>query len=308
MSSMNGAPVLVLGGTGHYGSMVVKELRHLGARPRVLSRNIQVARERLGDDVEMIEGDLLNPDALRRALEGCQSLGVCVSAFTRKLIRRLREIEVEGIVQAFREAEDAGVERVVYLSVYQPDHPVADEVGMIVGPMKKEVEDALASMNLDWTVLGAPPSMEIFFAFIRGNKMVVPGGGPPAFPSVASKDVGTIMAQALIRDDLGGQRFRLPGPEALSFPEAARRIGEVWGRPIEFMKVPLLLPRIGSLVVGPFVPYVKHIVASLRLLNAFPAEIADQIPADHRRLLETFDYTPRTLEDEARDRREQSRN
>ena len=137
--------------------------------------------------------------------------------------------------------------------------------------------------------------------------MVVPGGGPPALPSVAPDDVGEIMAQALVRDDLASKRFLLSGPDLLSFPEAARRISSVWGVPIKFRKVPLLVPRAAGLLVGPFNPYVRHIVASLRLLNAFPTEIARAAPADHQLLLDTFDYVPTTLQDEARKRRPSGR-
>ena len=296
--------VLVLGGTGQLGSQVVQSLLDLGARPRVLTRNAEKARERFSREVEIIEGDLLDLEALRRALTDCQAMGVCVSAFTRKLIRRLREIEVDGVMRAFQEAEAMGVNRVVLISVYQPNHPLAAEVGMVIGPMKQEVENALAATRLNWTVLGAPPSMEIFFAFIRGGrKMVVPGGGPPALATISTEDTGSIMAEALLRDDLNGQRFRLVGPTSLSFREAAERIGQVWDAPIKFVKIPLVIPRIVGALVGPFVPIVKHIIASLRLLNAFPKELADQIPADHARLRKTFSYTPTTLEAEALARR-----
>ena len=43
----------------------------------------------------------------------------------------------------------------------------------------------------------AAPSMEIFFAMLRGDTLVVPGGGPPALPTVAASDLGEIAAQAM---------------------------------------------------------------------------------------------------------------
>jgi uncharacterized protein YbjT (DUF2867 family) len=294
--------ILVLGGTGHLGRQVVRALGDLGAIPRVMSRDAEGAHVLFGDNVEIVGGDLLDEDSASAALTDCDAMGICVSAFSRKLIRRLREIEVDGVVRAFGAAETAGVSRVVYLSVYQPDHPLAAQVGMRVGPIKQEVEERLLRTRLNWTVLGAPPSMDIFFAFIRGQKMIVPGGGPPAFPTLSSTDIGIIMAEALLRSDLEGQRFRLTGPAPLSFPEAAKRIGDVWGRPIAFRKVPLFIPRLAAAAVGPFVPFVKHVVASLRLLNAFPEEMVRKIPADFQRLNDTFSFSLRTLEEEAKAR------
>jgi len=147
--------------------------------------------------------------------------------------------------------------------------------------------------------------MQIFFAMIRGETMMVPGGGPPALPTIAAVDVGEIAAQAALRDDLGGRRFRLVGPEALSFPEAARRIAAVLGRPIRFRKIPLAGPILAWRITRPLARfsdrllYVNQMLGFIQLLNRFPAEIAAQAPQAHRLLLETFNYQPTTLEMEA---------
>jgi uncharacterized protein YbjT (DUF2867 family) len=291
--------VVVLGGTGHYGRQVVRNLVADGQTVRVLSRHPDSAREKLGSQVDIIAGDLVDGTSVPAALDGADAMVVCVSAFSRKLIRRLREIEVDGVLAAFDAAEKAGVKRVVYLSVYELDLDFAARYGQVLAPMKKQVEDALASSSLNWTVFGAPPAMDIFFAFIRGTKLMVPGGGPPALPTISVHDVGTILAQAAVREDLGGQRFRLAGPEPMSFPEAADRIGRIWDMNIKFKKVPLAIPRIVGSVVGVFVPYVGQIARSLCMLNNFPQRLVDDIPADHQRLRETFDYIPLTINDEA---------
>jgi uncharacterized protein YbjT (DUF2867 family) len=144
--------------------------------------------------------------------------------------------------------------------------------------------------------------MEIFFAMIRGDTMTVPGGGPPALPTVSPADVGEIAAQAVLRDDLRGQRIRMTGPEALSFPEAAKRISTATGKDIKFRRIPLLPLKIVSLITWPINPYLRHLLASARLMNNFPQDVAAQVPQDHQWLVNTFSYTPTTLEMEARKR------
>ena len=140
---------------------------------------------------------------------------------------------------------------------------------------------------------------------IRGETMMVPGGGPPALPTVSAVDVGEIAAQAALRDDLSGRRFRLVGPEALSFPDAARRIAAVLGRPIGFRKIPLALPTLAWRLTRPLARvsdrllYVHQMLGFIQLLNRFPAEIAAEAPQAHRLLLETFSYQATTLEMEA---------
>jgi len=97
----------------------------------------------------------------------------------------------------------------------------------------------------------------------------------------------------------------LVGPEAVSFPEAVRRIGAVTGKPPQFRKIPLILPKIASGLLTPLAPfsdrisYVSQMLGFIKLLNAFPAEIAAEAAQVHQRLRETFDHTPTTLEMEA---------
>ena len=46
-------------------------------------------------------------------------LVISVSAFSWKLIRKLEQIERDGVLSVLEEARKAGIERVVYLSVYE---------------------------------------------------------------------------------------------------------------------------------------------------------------------------------------------
>ena len=170
---------------------------------------------------------------------------------------------------------------------------------MISADIKLAVEEALSRSGFNWTVLGASPSMDMYFAMIRGDSMMVPGGGPPALPTIAAADVAEIAAQSVLRDDLHGRRFRMTGPEALSFPQAAQRISEVWGKPISMRAIPLFPIRLVSFLAQPFYPYLRHLYASICLMNRFPQDLIHQAQHDHRLLVETFQYSPITLEMEA---------
>jgi uncharacterized protein YbjT (DUF2867 family) len=208
-----------------------------------------------------------------------------------------------SVLRILEEADRKGIARVVCLSGYDVREDFAERLGvMAIAKPMLDVQAALAQSRLNWTVLGCPPSMEIFFAMIRGAKMIVPGGGPPALPSISPIDVGTIASQAVLRDDLGGRRIRLPGPEALSFPQAARRISAVWGREIHFHRIPVTPLKIASALTRPFNPFLVYLVMAIRMLNNFPEEFTAEVPTDHQLLLETFDFTPITLEGEARGR------
>lgn len=309
--------VLVLGGTGHYGQYIVRNLLGKGAAVRVLSRSAAKARGLFGDRVEVVEGDITSRESMVEALNNVDAVVISVSAITPQSIRNFRKIERDAVLAVLDEMKNASVRRVVFVSIYDIklelpgsfDFKFRREVAKI----KLEVEDALKTSGLNWTVLGAPPSMEIFFRMIRGGTMAVPGGGPPALPCVSPLDAGEIAAQAVLRDDLSGKRFRLVGPEAVSFREAAKLIGRVRGKAIKFRKIPLLFPKLARFITFPFTPFSKHIflinlmTGFIQILNHFPQDFAEEVPADHRRLMDTFDYVPTTLEMEARRRLESDR-
>ena len=301
--------VLVLGGTGHYGRHIVRSLAAKGVPVRVLTRNVARASGLVPETVELAEGDLESPASVARALQGVDRVVVAVSAFTRDQIRRMVAVERDAVIAALDQAEAAGIRRVVYLSVFdvQP-RKMPRQVHLDSGTIKQDVEAYLRSSDFNWTILGAPPSMELFFAMVHGGRMMVPGGGPKALPTISPVDVGEIAAQAVLRDDLNGQRLRLVGPEPLSFPEAASRLSAFYGRTIRFTAIPLILPKVAWYATWPLakfsrsLEYVHQVLGFIQLLNSFPEDVALASVQDHEKLVRIFSYTPTTLEMEARRR------
>lgn len=305
------APVLVLGGTGNLGRHVVAALTSQGARVRVLSRSAEQARTLLGEEVEIIEGDICDPASLEAAMADVERAVVTVSAMSPGTFRRARQIECDAVIAALECGLSQHLRRVVLISIFDIDLDLAERLGVANARIKHDLETWLRSSGLDWTVLGQPPSMEVLFAFIRNGKMMaVPGGGPPLLPTIAPQDTGAIAALTVLRDDLVGQRIRLAAAEALSFPEAARRIGAVWGRELRFLAPPLFLPMTIRFLLTPLAAledrlgFVHEMLGYLRLLNAFPGD-PDAFARDRARLHELFDHRFATLEEEAERRRPQ---
>src|SRR5688500_16796899 len=102
--------ILVTGATGNVGSNVVQQLVNRGADVRALVRDPTKAR--FAADVDVLQGDLLAVDSLRSAMTGVSTLfllyGVVADEFTQALI-------------ALNVAREAGIERIVYLSVIHSD-------------------------------------------------------------------------------------------------------------------------------------------------------------------------------------------
>jgi UDP-glucose 4-epimerase len=114
---------LVTGGAGFIGSHIVARLLADGHRVRVLDNFSTGKRANLAsfhDSIELVEGDLRDPDALARAVEGCEV--VYQQAALRSVPRSIddplanNEVNVTGILRLLIAAKSAGVRRVVYAS------------------------------------------------------------------------------------------------------------------------------------------------------------------------------------------------
>jgi len=115
--------VLVTGGAGFIGSHLVQRLVADGERVRVLddlSNGFQANLDRIDGEFEFIEGDLRNPDDLRRAVDGVDLIfhEGALGSVPRSIAdpRTSLDVNVTGTLNLLVAARDAGVRRVVYAS------------------------------------------------------------------------------------------------------------------------------------------------------------------------------------------------
>ena len=107
--------ILVAGGTGHLGVELVPLLTARGIPVRILTRDPDRARQRLGETPQFAKGDARSPNTLEAALKG---VDVVVSAMTGfgPGAPGPRAVDYEGNLNLIRAAEAAGVRRVVLLT------------------------------------------------------------------------------------------------------------------------------------------------------------------------------------------------
>ncbi len=114
---------LVTGGAGFIGSNLAEALVRAGERVRIFDDFSSGKRENLKSfaaDVEVMEGDLRDMDAVRRAVDGVT--GIYHQAALRSVPRSVdnplatNDVNITGTLQLLMAARDAGVERVVAAS------------------------------------------------------------------------------------------------------------------------------------------------------------------------------------------------
>ncbi len=219
--------ILVTGATGNVGRNVVEQLSSRGADVRALVRDPAKANFPAG--VNVVHGNLLDVDSLRGAMSGVSTLfllnGVVADEFTQALI-------------ALNVAREAGIERIVYLSVIHSD--VYVNVPHFAG--KFGVERMIEQQGLNATILRPAYFMDNEITI----KDVVTGYGVYPMPigdkglaMVDARDVGEIAAIELIRREQAAAplpltRINLVGPDTLTGASAAAIWSNVLGRSIAF--------------------------------------------------------------------------
>jgi dihydroflavonol-4-reductase len=110
--------VFITGATGFVGSHVAQELSRRGADLRILIRSTSKLENLAGLPAETVTGDLLQVDALRSAVSGCDAV-MHVAADYRLWVtdpEKMHATNVVGTRELLRIAREEGVRRVVYTS------------------------------------------------------------------------------------------------------------------------------------------------------------------------------------------------
>ena len=119
---MNGLLVVVTGGTGYVGSHSIAALARAGHRTGVLARSadrVPSALAPLGvDQVETVTGDVTDPAAVERALEGADAVLHAASVFSMDARKadEMRSVNVRGTDVVLGTAQRLGLDPIVYVS------------------------------------------------------------------------------------------------------------------------------------------------------------------------------------------------
>jgi nucleoside-diphosphate-sugar epimerase len=159
------SPVLITGVNGFIASHLAERLRSQGRAVRGLARRPEAAAWLAEQGVEIVAGDLLDADALRRAMAGCAAV-VHAAAWTggpELAPDQAWRTNVAGAFGVIEAAREAGIGRLVYVSsvaVYGlNDAPLIDEtaptppVGQLYPDSKIAAEAAVRASGLPWVIV-----------------------------------------------------------------------------------------------------------------------------------------------------------
>ncbi len=253
--------VLVTGGSGFVGSQIVAALVRRGDRVRVLRRPNSSLIALAGLEVEHVIGDILEPEAVARAVAGCDLVFhvAALSSYWRAQRAQVYRVNVDGTRVVMEACLAAGIPRVVHTSSVaaigvRRDGVLVDEgmafdafsASWAYGDSKhlaelevmRAVERGLPVVIVNPAAVIGPgdhylisSSMVVEFAK-RSLPVVTPGG-------LCMVDVDAIVAGHLAAAERGrvGERYILGG-ENLTHRQIAATICDIAGRPAPRLTIP----------------------------------------------------------------------
>jgi NADH dehydrogenase len=211
--------ILIAGASSQPGRRLIPMLVAKGYQVRALTRDVRKLEFARSLGVEVIEGDIRQPDTRLRACDGAEAVVSSVTAIGENLIREVDEV---GQCALMESAERSGVKRFVFVSAYGAarNHPVD------FFRMKFWAEEYLKSLKMEYTILRPTAFMETWCARIgaqvlNDQPVTIHGNGRNPINFISTTDVAKFILLALEDPRLRNQTLTIGGPQNVTFEEVA---------------------------------------------------------------------------------------
>ncbi len=243
---------LVTGATGFVGAALARRLVEEGHAVRAFVR----APERLEAvglaDVEAVQGDITDPDALDRAMAGIEVVFAVAGTFREPNLadERYRAINVEAVRHVVEAAARHGVRRVVHCStvgihgnvegaplnedaplrpdgIYEETKAAGDELARDLG-----AELGTEVVVLRPTPVYGPGDTRLLklFKLAQKKRTVMLGSGRAGYHLVYIDDLIDAFVLAATEPGVGGEAFIVGGPERPSLNDVTRTLADLLGQ------------------------------------------------------------------------------
>jgi uncharacterized protein YbjT (DUF2867 family) len=223
--------LLLTGATGLVSSALIQSLKkYPELKVRALVRDAKKASALEQQGIEVVLGDLDEPESLSAAFQGTTDLW---------LLNSLSPRQAENSMNALFAAKRAGVERVVRLSAVGAAHDAPTRNGRLHALSDAE----LMASKLKWTILRPHFFIQNLFQAapsISSEGAIYWDMGSGKLAMIDVRDVADFAAQVLASasDEHVGKVYTLTGPESVSLHDVAAQLGEGIGSAVRYVPVP----------------------------------------------------------------------
>ncbi len=260
--------VLVTGATGYIGGRLVPVLLDAGYAVRCLVRTpSKLSAVDWADQVDVVAGDIADPESVREAMAGCQAAYFLVHSMGgdddfAAQDRRNAQVFADAA------ADTDTMERIVYLGGLgeesddlSPHLASRHEVGRILAQGRVPVTELRAAV-----IIGSGSAS---FEMLRNLVEVLPVMVTPKWVDtkvqpIAIRDILHALRIVLERDDTIGRIVEVGGPDVLTYRQMMHTYADVAGlRKRRIIPVPVLSPGLSSRWVGLVTPLPRDLAMPL---------------------------------------------
>ncbi|GHO89150.1 SDR family oxidoreductase [Dictyobacter formicarum] len=221
--------ILITGATGLTGTALVNEFRKHNARVRILTRDTQNAKMFEDDpNIEIVVGDMLNPETLDDALKGVDKVALLSTADPLAM--------AETQISLINAAKKAGVRHIVKLSCLNPDKKSPARFLRMHAEIEKHLEDS----GIAWTHIRPAHFMQMYMldspTVIAQDSLFIPIGDAFIAPTDVH-DIVKVFHAVLTTEGHEGKIYELSGPDSMMMNDIAAQLSRALGRTIHYVNV-----------------------------------------------------------------------
>jgi uncharacterized protein YbjT (DUF2867 family) len=241
--------IVVVGASGTLGPLLVPLLVGRGEPVRVVTRDPHGAAGRL-TGVDLMTGDVTNPEDARRAVEGARVVVSAITGFGSP--SGVMAVDQDGNRTLVQAAAAAKVEHFILLSVggASANHPIP------LFRAKFAAEEAVRASGMAWTMIRPSAYLETWLGIIGGplvatGKTLVFGRGENPINFVSALDVARFVDLAIGDPTKRGQVVEIVGPANLTLNQLVGKVERASGRTGRVSHSPRAIMRLLSVVLRP---------------------------------------------------------
>ena len=286
--------VLVTGASGFVGLHLVPELIRRGRPVRGMVRKRSRGRPLEQAGAELVEGDLLDPASLARAVHGCSAV-IHLAAVADSSDADLNErVNVGGSRSLAEAALEAGAIRIVNISSTCAGRELQDAYGDTKLRAEREFNlEGLAVTHMRPTMMYGHGSKEfdLFSGVVRrAPRVPIPGDGSAMMRPVFVADAVELLLRVLERDEAASRTYDVAGPETISFNDFIGAMGRAMGRTSKPLHIPASAALLGARILGRLM---AHPFINVDQVMAFLQDTVVDIEPARR----DFGWDPRPLDE-----------
>ena len=254
--------ILIVGITGVLGHETARQLLSAGHPVRGLTRTPDKAEDLKQLGAEIVQGDLIDGESLRKACQGVEAVLACAHQLMGTGKYKSEAVDDEGHRSLIDAAKAAGVKHFVYTSIQHasPNHP-SDFFRA-----KAKLEHYLKASGLSYTILRPPALMEwhvhnlLGASILSTGKTTIFGSGNNPTNFMAARDAAHLAVIALTDPRMKGCTIEMGGPDNVTKNQIAEMYGRYSGKNPKVTNVPTGMMKVMAPIMRPFQPVISRLM------------------------------------------------